>query len=476
MASVLSSDVRQGAGVFERNQRLVHSPTPTAALAGFASELDIGLLNVDEVRFAKRHLLDGVGACVAGASQPLVRDAASVLARVAGTGTSPIVGMQRKADLLSSVYLMSASCHALELDDGNREGSVHPGCVIIPAILGLGSDRDADGATALCALVAGYEVIVSLAEVLHPHAGRRGFQTTGVVGAAGAAAASGRLLGVNAEVMEKAMGIGASSGAGLFAYLTGGGNVKKLHPAHAAREGVFAAMLATEDVVDGPTSVAETKAGIFQAFGGIYPWEASIGQGRSELAITRSYLKPYPCCRHIHPAIDSLLAMKQQYAIDPDSVESIEIGTYDAAMPHASLGWDSLTIAQLSFPYVMAAALRTGVIDLETFSDSSRSNPQIIADTAKIRVYADPECCRSYPKQGPARVTVHLKNGDRHSLYVADPQGCPEKPMSDELLFQKFRMMVSGSISSSRADELIDMIWTIEKLSGIRRLTDALCV
>ena len=454
---------------------LAASQNPTAVLASFSRSVDIASLTAREKLAAKRHFLDSLGACVAGIDQPLVRGAATLLDTISGSGDVAVAGSARRTDLLSAVYLMAASCHALELDDGNREGSIHPGTVIVPAVLGLGYQLRASGADALSALVAGYEVAVSLAEVLHPHASRRGFQTTGVVGAVGAAAAAARLLSLDAVRVEKAMGIAASSGAGLFAYLTGGGNIKKLHPAHAAREGVFAALLAARDVIDGPRSVAETTAGLFHAFGGIQPWTGSLpGQRPAVLAIARSYIKPYPCCRHIHPAIDGLLQLRAEHGFHADQVAAVEVGTYGAAMPHAALGWESFTTAQLSFPFVMAAALRTGRIELETFSDRMRADPALIADTAKIRVQLDQECADAYPKQGPARVTVTLRDGSRHAVYVADPRGCPELPVTDEELFEKFRMMAGSRLSRPAADRVIERVWALDTAAGIRPLVDSL--
>lgn len=448
------------------------SGAPTAALARFAHAADFTQLDPDARRATRRHFLDSLGACVGGLDQSLVREATRLSDSLSGGGSIPVTGTARRTDLLGAIYQMAVSCHAIELDDGNREGSIHPGTVVVPAVLGLGYRLDASGADALAAVVAGYEAMIALAEVLHPHASQRGFQTTGVVGPIGAAAAAARLLRLDVTRVEKAIGIAASSGAGLFAYLTGGGNVKKLHQAHAAREGVFAALLAERDVVDGPLGVAETKAGVFQAFAGIVPGApARPARTRTALAIQRSYLKPYPCCRHIHPAIDGLLALRTEHRLAPDDVASIDVGTYPAAMPHATLGWESLTIAQLSFPYVMAVALRTGKVDLESFSDASRADPRILADTAKVKVAPDDECTRNYPKEGPARVTLGLRDGRTITTYVADPRGCPEVPMSDEDLFAKFRLSVAGRLAPAAADRLIERLWS-DAPPSVREIVD----
>lgn len=457
-----------------RRTQIIANESPTADLASFASGLDWSSLSEDERHGAKRHLLDGLAACIAGSDQPVVRRAEDLLADVVPAGDVPVVGSDRRHDLLSAAYLMGVSCHALELDDGNREGSLHPGTAVVPAILATAYKFDADGASALCALVGGYEVAVSLAEVLHPHAARRGFQTTGVVGVLGAAAATGRLVGLDAITMERAIGIGASSSAGIFGYLAGGGNVKKLHPGHAAREGVFSALVAQREVVEGPLGIAEVKGGVFEAFGGITPWKGpSVDHRAGALAITRSYLKPYPCCRHIHPAIDALLELKHRHRLDPDLVARIDVGTYDAAMPHAKLPWDSFTVAQLSFRFVMATTLRTGRVDLESFSDAARRDPTINADAAKVAVAPDVQCCAAYPKEGPARVTVTMMTGEQVSHYVGQPLGAPERPLSDEDLFSKFRGAVKGRLRAD-PDVVIDAMWQLEKARSVRGLVEQL--
>jgi 2-methylcitrate dehydratase PrpD len=122
----------------------------------------------------------------------------------------------------------------------------------------------------------------------------------------------------------------------------------------------------------------------------------------------------------------------------------------------------------------MAAALRNGAVELATFGDAMRADPRLAADARKISVKADPECCASYPKQGPARVSITMSDGVTHSLYVAQPGGAPEKPLSDDDLFRKFRMMVADRMSSSAADAAIGSVWAIETAPRLRTLVDAM--
>jgi len=432
--------------------------SPTAALAAYAAALDAETLPAEAKRGAIRHLADTLGAIVAGRGQPTVAAALAVAQELGGRGEVPAIGTGQCLDALSAATLMAIGAHAIELDDGNREGSFHPGTVVVPAVAAAAWQLDASGADVVAAIAAGYEVAGRIARALHPDAGRRGFQTTPVAGVMGAAAAVGRLLRLDGAAMEQAIGVAASSSGGLFAYLAGGGTVKKFHPGHAAREGVLAAFMVARGAVQGPRGVLETKAGVMQAFGGLAEWPARAGQPGMPPIVATSYLKPYPCCRHIHPAIDALLELRAQHALDPDAVERIEVGTYAVAMPHAGLPWDDFVIAQLSFPYVMGVALRTGRVELASFDEAARRDPAILADVAKVSVALDAECDANYPAQGPARVTLLLRDGRRLSAYVPEPLGSPARPLRDDAFAAKLRMMFAGWLDNTQEARALGML------------------
>lgn len=428
---------------------------PTATLAAFAATSRGDRFPPQAAAAARRHLLDTLGAIVAGRDQPSVTGMIAVHDEIGTSGTVPVIGTGRTADMLTAASLMAISAHAIELDDGNREGSFHPGAVVVPAVAAAAWHLDSTGEDVLSATIAGYEVAGQIARALHPHATKRGFQNTPVAGVIGAAAAAGRLLHLDPARMEQAIGAAASASGGTFAYLAGGGTIKKFHPAHAAREGLLAAFMVARGAATGPLGVIECKSGVLHAFGGLDRWPDNAADPEGMPLVASGYLKPYPCCRHIHPAIDGLLDLRRRHAIDPDQVAAVEVGTYAMAMPHAALPWDEFVIAQLSFPYVMGVALRIGKVDLDSFSAQSRSDACILGDVAKVRVSQDAECDRNYPAQGPARVVLVLRDGTRHETYVAQPSGSPAVPMGDGALDDKFRMMLAGWLDGPAADGLL---------------------
>jgi 2-methylcitrate dehydratase PrpD len=170
--------------------------------------------------------------------------------------------------------------------------------------------------------------------------------------------------------MENAFGLAASSAGGLFAFVQGGGDVKRLHPGHASREGLLAARLAARGVA-GPPGVLEGPDGFFQAFSGGETARTDIFAGPEGFAITQCYIKPYACCRHFHAALDALFEILHAEDLAPEAVAGIEVGTYAFAAAHGSAGWDDMATAQLSFPFVMATALHARAVRPEHFSEAA---------------------------------------------------------------------------------------------------------
>src|SRR5438105_3252474 len=343
----------------------------TAAIVEFVGGLRYPTLS-DEVRhYARRHLLDTVGVMIAGAGGEVASRAEAVLAAVRPAGRIPVPGRTRRADLIDAAFLGGTAAHGIELDDGFRQGSVHPGCVVVPAVLSLGYDRRITGAALIEAIVAGYEAEIAIGRACHPDLRQRGFHPAAACGVFGAVMAAGKLRGLSAAQLANALGIAASSAAGLFAFVNGGADIKRLHAGHASREGLQAALLA-EQGVEGPPDVIEARDGFMQAFAFGRADKAHSKSARAialppavPFGITDCYIKPYPCCRHIQPAVEALIGLLNDEAIASDEVQRIDVATYRIAAEHAQTGWDDFASAQLSFPYLIGLALKFRAVRLE---------------------------------------------------------------------------------------------------------------
>ena len=458
----------------ETLQTLHPAARATAAIVEFVGELRHAAL-ADEVRhYARRHLLDTVGVMIAGAGGDVAIRAEAVLSAARPAGRIPVPGRARRADVIDAAFLGGTAAHGIELDDGFRQGSVHPGCVVVPAALALGYDRRADGRTLMEAIVAGYETVIAIGRACHPDLRQRGFHPTAAVGVFGSAAAAGKLRGLSPDALANAFGLAASSAAGLFAFVNGGGDIKRLHAGHAAREGLQAALLA-EQGVEGPPDVIEARDGFMQAF----------AFGRADKArpitfppsvpfgITDCYIKPYPCCRHIQPAVEALIGLINDEAISSDEVERIEVATYRIAAEHAETGWDDFASAQLSFPYLMGLALKFRAVKFEHFSEQTRRDPAFAAIARKLTVTAPPDVDRLYPQLRPARVTVTTARGS-FTRQADEALGSRIVPLDDAGLTAKFFDLVGPVLGAARAKDLAERLWSLDESGDVAPLVEAM--
>jgi len=444
------------------------------AVVGFVTDLRFDALSEEVRHYARRHLLDTIGVMIAGAGGEVASRAEAVLAAIRPPGRIPVPGRARRADLLDASFLGGTAAHGIELDDGFRQGSVHPGCVVVPAVLALGFERRISGERLIEALVAGYEAEIAIGRACHPDLRQRGFHPAAAVGVFGAVMAAGKLRGLSHERLANALGIAASSAAGLFAFVNGGADIKRLHAGHASREGLQAALLA-EQGIEGPPGVIEAHDGFLQAFafGRDRKPRAVVLPPKVPFGITDCYIKPYPCCRHIQPAVEALIGILGEENVAPDQVERIDVATYRIAAEHAETGWDDFASAQLSFPYLLGLALKFRSIKFEHFDAAVRANPEFAAIARKISISAPPEIDRLYPQLRPARVTVTTAGG-AFTRQADEALGSRIVPLDDAGLRAKFVGLVAPVLGADAAGRLLDRLWSIEESDDVAPLIEAM--
>jgi 2-methylcitrate dehydratase PrpD len=457
---------------------VVHTLHPAAgatdAIVDFVSKLRHGALD-DEVRhYARRHLLDTVGVMIAGAGGDVASRAEAMLKAVRPAGTVPVPGRTRRADLLDAAFLGGTAAHGIELDDGYTKGSVHPGCTVVPASLAVGYATKASGSALIEAIVAGYETVTAIGRACHPDLRYRGFHPTGAVSVFGAAMAAGKLRSLDTAKLANALGIAASSSAGLFAFVNGGADIKRLHAGHASREGLQAALLA-EQGVEGPPGVIEARDGFLQAFAFERPEKARaiVLPPDTAFGITDCYIKPNPCCRHIQPATEALIGLLNDEKIATEEVEHVAAETYRIAAEHAGTGWDDFASAQLSFPYLMSLALKFRAIKFEHFGEATRRDPALKALAKKLTVTAPAEIDRLYPRLRPARVTVTTMRGT-FVRQADEALGSRLVPFSDQGLLAKFHDLVAPALGRTEAVKLAETLWRIEEVDNVRPLVESM--
>lgn len=424
-------------------------------------------LPADLDRHLRRMTLDAVAGMVASSGGPTT-GAVARHARSLYPGDAATAIGQGPASVLGAALVNGTSGHAIESDEGYTPGSMHPTSVVLPTAFALGQNLGADAGQVRIAAAIGMELACRIAAAGHPATRNRHFHNTPVAGVFGAAAAAAALRGLSVTETANALGIAGSHAGGLFEFLGGSSEVKRFHPGKAARDGIAAADLAVAGLT-GPTTVLEGTDGYFAAYAGPVgeawsPERVLDGLGE-EWVLLGTYVKPYPCCRHLHGAIDGALELRREHAIDPAAITAVQVGTYPIAARHGGTDLDTILQAQLSLPYAVAVALTRGAVTLTDFEADARQDTAVRALMDKVSVTVDPEADAAYPRSGrPARTTVELTSGRTRTTWVQHPYGEPANPLSDESLEEKVRGLCEPVVGGPATTDLIDAVRAFDDL------------
>ncbi len=433
----------------------------TAQVVDWAADLRFADLPPEVVHQAKRVILDYVAAALVGTTSGAAQILQRYVAETESPGPSTVIGTSLRVSPPSAALVNGTATHGLEVDDGYTPGSTHPGGPVVSAVLAVAEARGSSAEDILLATAVGLELTCRIGGAGHPSTWKRGFHNTAINGVFGAAAGAARLLGADRAGLADALGLAGSHAGGLFEFLHGGGEVKRLHPGKAARDGIVCAELAVRGLT-GPTTVLEGPSGYFRAFAGDeYDPEHLVGDLGGTWRMLGMYVKPYPCCRHLHGPIDAILAMNAEEPIDPDAVEEVRVETFTAASRHGGKKIDEFLDAQMSIPYAVAVTMLHGIPSLEHFGDAYRDDPRLRRIVEVVETEEAEECVRDFPAMRPARVTVRA-NGRERVLRIDQPYGEPSNPVLDDDLEAKLHRLADPVVGAERIDRIAAAIWAFD--------------
>ena len=291
--------------------------------------------------------------------------------------------------------------------------------------------------------------------------------TCGPIGAAVAAASAFRLT---PEETLWAMGNALTQASGPWACRHENVMTKQLHTARAAEAGLTAALLARSGVT-GPRHILEGPQGFYEAMCPD-PDPAALLADPGTWRIFEVSFKPWPACRHCHPAIDAALAVRRR--IGPESgISAIHIDVYDDSASFCDRRDPSTTLeAKFSLQHSVAAALLDGPPTLETFEAPAREDSRTADLRARATVRKDPDLTDAYPAHYGARVTVSLTGGEEITEARRDALGDPEDPIDADGLDRKATMLMrSAGLSDATIAALSEAVRALPATPDIAAFT-----
>jgi 2-methylcitrate dehydratase len=342
----------------------------------------------------------------------------------------------------------------------------HPSDNLSTAIALSESERR-DGRELITALIVGYEVLCRLCDASNIR--DRGWDHV-TYGNISTALVASRLLGLTHEQATNALALAITPNNALRQTRVGQLSMwKGCAFANAARNGVFASLLAREGLT-GPTPIFEGEKGFQKVVSGTLQTDPNKW---TRFKILETSIKYYSAEYHSQAAIDAALQLRKE--IDLERIREINVSTFKVAVQ--IIGGEpekwtpkSRETADHSLPYMVAAALLDGELGPNQFTNEKIRDPQLKSMIKKIKVQSDPNLTKLYPRGIPAILEIIDNAGKMHRKRVEFPRGHHRNPMTDKEVEEKFRALTINTITKDRANEFLRKSWKLESITDISDL------
>jgi len=415
---------------------------------------------------ATRTFLNWMGCAIGASRHEAVEIAMAALRPFFGPPQATVLGRPEQVDILSAALFNGISSHVFDFDDTHLKTVIHPAGPVASAILALAEYQPVSGAEFLHALALGIETECRIGNAVYPDHYHTGWHITGTAGVFGAAAAAGKLLGLDEQRMCWALGLAATQPVGLREMF--GTMTKSFHPGRAAQNGLTAALLAAGGYTSSDQAI-EAKRGWANVLSTHRDYREITGElGQRYESLLNSY-KPFACGIVIHPVIDGCIQLRKDHGLDAAAVASVSLKVHPLVLEltgkrEPRTGLDG----KFSVFHSAAVAIIDGRAGEAQYSDAAVRDPVTVSLRDRVSAEIDPELAAD-----AAHITIELVDGQRLEKRVEHAVGSIERPMSDAELEAKFFDLVAPVLGAARADALLQACWHLGEIADVAELARA---
>lgn len=450
----------------------------TEAIAGYVASLDGGDLTPEATAAATLRIVDAVGCAIGGLDGPPAVIARRLAAETRGTRRGATVfGSDAPSSMDMAAFANAVMVRYLDFNDmyfTERGGGGHPSDMLAP-LLAVGEAVGASCRQLITAAVAAYEVNGTLAGQvwLRPRGWDQGLNIVAAV-----AMGAGKLLGLSQEQLGHALSLAVTPHVPVRQTRVGELSMwKGCATAGAARNGIFAALLA-EQGMTGPPDPYEGKSGLWELVTG--PFEIRFPAWETGFAIEHAATKMHPAEYNAQAPLDLMTQLRPEIPLA--EVDSIDVDTYFLAYDEIGSQvekWDPQTreTADHSIPYLLAVALVDGGIGRASFTRERILDPALRPLMAKIEVHHNEEFTERFPGELNCAITVRLASGKEVSGHLTHPRGHPRNPIERADLDAKYRRIVAEyrpPAESAACEEALAALWSIDDADDLSEVIEPL--
>ena len=440
-----------------------HNPPPvTRTLAEFVANHPSRGWSDAVDHEAHRTFFNWLG-CAIGAAHHEAADAAlRALAVMQPSPQATVLGRRERVDMAGAALVNGITSHTFDFDDTHLKTIIHPAGPVASAVLALAEVTGASGRAVIDSIVLGIDVACRVGNAMYPDHYDRGWHITGSTGMLGAAAACSRLMGLNADQTQMALGIAASTPVGVREQF--GTMTKPFHPGAAARAGLLAALLAREGFTASKRAL-EAPRGLMQVASTKCDWNEITDELGSRFEISFNTYKPFACGIVIHPAIDACAQLRAA-GVKADEVERIEIAVHSLVLELTGKKEpkDGLE-AKFSVYHGCAVGLLFGKAGEGEFDDALVTSDAVTRIRRKVVATVDPTI-----DEAEVRAVAVMKDGSRKAVHVEHAIGSLQRPLTDADLERKFSSLAEPVLGHDALAPLIVSAWGLGTATDVREL------
>lgn len=433
----------------------------TRTLARFVVESRFETIPAAVRHEAERSLINWLGCALGGSRHEAVSIALAALKPFSGPAQAGILGRRERTDIMHAALINGMSAHVLDFDDTHLRTLLHPSVPVASSLLALAEFRPFSGADFLHAFILGVEVECRIANAVYA-THNVNWYITGTAGVFGAAAAIGRILGLDDRQMTQAFGIAGTQAAGLREMA--GTMCKSFVHGRAAQNGMQSAFLAaqgftsSERVIEAPRGFAHVLAVDCD----LDTITANLGK-TYEIALNT--YKPHACGVVCHPAIDGCIELRAR-ALKPEQIAGISLRVHPLALKLAGIKEPSGGLeSKWSIYHSAAVAIVDGAAGERQYTDERVFDRRVGALRKRVSAEADDTL-----RQDEAHVAVTLNDGTVREQHVDHAIGSVDNPMSDLDLEEKFGELSIGVLADDQVRQLVEKCWTVARLPDVAAL------
>jgi 2-methylcitrate dehydratase len=452
------------------------TPALAERFAQYAAKLRFPDLPDAVVHEVKRRVIDSLATAVGAMDAEAYGIAKRCALRVQSDRTATLFG-GGTSDVEWATFVNGLLIRYLDYNDTYLSlEPAHPSDNLAP-VLAVGESVGANGKQIITAAVLAYEIQCRLCDAASLRAQGVDHVTYGAISSA---LAAGKLMELNPTQLRHAVGIAGVCNVALRQTRSGELSMwKGCAFANAARNGVFAALLAAEGLT-GPAPIFEGDLGFMKLVSRTPFVVAPMGgeDGATEFMMPRTYIKFWPAEYHSQSSIDAALQLRAAVG-DVSRVKAVTIHTFEAA--YNIIGkypeqWRPQTreTADHSMAYCTAVALMDGEVTDRQFEHDRFTDPDLLALVAKVKIILDNDLTARYPRGIPNRVVISMDDGRTLEKEVEFPRGHAGNPMTDAEVEAKFRSLVEPRYGRERVEKILAACWELDSLKSTGALTKLL--